>query len=70
MTQGGREMISWRIKLAHFWHYLNPFWWRRKRIIEAILKYQWEKYHTEDKINIAIRDAYIIGTGSVEVDWK
>lgn len=28
------------IKPKHWWSYLNPFWWKRKKIIEAVIKYQ------------------------------
>ncbi len=35
-------MNPFQVKAKHWWDYLNPLWFRRKRIVEKVLKYQWE----------------------------
>jgi hypothetical protein len=47
----------------HWWTYLNPFWWRRKRIVEAVLAHEFKRY--EKAFYNATRDALLYGKGSV-----
>ncbi len=51
----------------HWWSYLNPFWWRTKRIVEAVVNHEYEKHKPE--IEKAIQDAYLYGTGILS-DYK
>lgn len=51
------------IKPKHWWSYLNPWWWRRKRMIEAFMNYQWDKMELEKKFASAINEAVMYGEG-------
>lgn len=55
------------IKPKHWWEYLNPFWWRRKQTIEAVLNYQFEKRKSE--VEKAFTDSVLYGTGKVGIKW-
>jgi len=58
------------IDAKHWWNYLNPFWWRRRKHIEALIEWQWKREGMSKKIEKAIRRAYLYGHGSVRVNWK
>jgi hypothetical protein len=56
------------IKPKHWWTYLNPFWWKKKRIIERLLEYQW-KNGGEAEAEKRIKNALLYGTSHPEM-WK
>lgn len=31
-----------KVKPRHWWNYLNPFDYKRRRIVEKVLEYEWE----------------------------
>lgn len=35
-------MNSFTVKPRHWWQYLSPWFWKRKKIAEALLKYELE----------------------------
>lgn len=57
------------VKPLHWYEWINPFWWRRRRTIQAVLDYQWEKYG-KDKFEKAYRDAMIYGKGIADIDFE
>lgn len=58
--------MPFTIHPKHWWQYLNPFWWKRKRMIEAFIDYHWAQMGVKEKVEEAVRDAYLYGEGSVE----
>ena len=57
------------IKPKHWYTYLNPFWWRRRKLIKAVLNYQWEKYGKE-QFEIAYRNTMLYGSSLPPEAWK
>lgn len=58
------------VKPAHWWYWLNPRWWRRKKNMEISLAYVWETQNLEPKFDAAIRDALLTGKGQVLWNWR
>lgn len=58
--------FPFHVKPSHWWYYLNPFWWRRKRKIEAFLAYEWDN-GLEAKTYDVITKAMLYGSGVI--DW-
>lgn len=56
------------LKPSHWWSYLNPFWWKRKRVCEKVLGYQWENGGKED-FEKRVRNTLLYGTSHPET-WK
>jgi hypothetical protein len=52
-----------KIAPKHWYHWLNPFWWRRKRLLQAVVDYEWESNNMEEKITKALTDAVLYGEG-------
>lgn len=63
-----RSVNPFVLKPKHWWDYINPFFWRRKRIVEAILKYEWEK--ANPAVYKAVKDALLYGEGSFHYDGE
>lgn len=54
-----------KIKPLHWWEYVNPFFWIRKRRVEAFMAYQWKAENMDAKLNQALRDAAMYGEGRI-----
>ncbi len=69
MTKANKSNRAFLIKPTHWWDRLNPFWWRRKRITEAVLDHMWRSENMEEKMQDAIRDAVLYGEGRMNCRW-
>lgn len=58
------------VKPAHWWDYINPRWWRRKKRIEIFLAYVWETQNLEPKFDAALRDALLTREGQLLNSWR
>jgi hypothetical protein len=60
-------MSDWNITPKHWYQWINPFWWRRRKLILAILDYQWEHEGMKDKVEKAVKDAILYGEGYINL---
>lgn len=63
-------MNAWNIRPKHWYQWINPFWWRTRKRVIAILNYEWERNGMNTKVEKAMVDAIIYGEGSVSIDWN
>lgn len=61
-------MTPFIIKPTYWWSYLNPFWWKRKWILETLLAYQWDSRGVEEQIKTAIKDTIVFGKGKIFIN--
>ena len=61
--------MPFKITPLHWWGWLNPFFWRRKYILEKVLVYQWGKDNLDQKIKETIEQAVLYGTGYLNVKF-
>lgn len=54
------------VKPKHWWGYLNPFEYKRRRIIKAILKYQWE-HGGKDVIERKLKNMMLYGNSEGDI---
>ena len=57
------------VKPKHWWQWLSPWFWKRKRITEKYLEHLWE-IGLKEKTEKAIKDSMLYGTGFFGVDYK
>lgn len=55
------------IKPQHWYDYLNPLWYRKRRVVLVVMEHVWKTEGLEQKMNNAIRDAFIYGTGRADL---
>lgn len=58
------------IKPKHWWQYLNPFWWRTKRWVEAIMAYQWSNEGMHKRVEEAVKNTMLYGDSLGPDAWK
>lgn len=49
------------VKPKHWWTWLNPRWYVKRRILRALLKHQWEESGLEKKMLDKIKQHYLYG---------
>lgn len=54
-------MSPFTVKPKHWWTYLNPRWYARKRILEEVFKYQWEQGGLEKEFVERVKRHYLYG---------
>lgn len=56
------------IRPKHWYEWINPRWWKRRKITLALLNHEWEKRHMDE---VAIRYEEMLirhGEGSIDID--
>ena len=53
-------MKAFTVHPKHWWTWLNPFWYRRKKIMEAVIQYEWE-HGGEKQVQEKIRRHFLYG---------
>lgn len=53
------------IKPKHWWTYLNPFWYRRRRLMRQWLKVMINDSKLDEQFQKAVNDAVLYGQGSL-----
>jgi len=56
-------MRRFTIRPTRWWDWINPFFWRRARRVEAFMEWQWKQIDGDKRMDEAIRNAYLYGTG-------
>jgi len=59
--------MPFEVKPKHWWDYLNPFWWRKKRAVEALARCMWAKHDLSRKLDKALHDALLYGEGVLRI---
>ena len=63
-------MSDFKIKPKHWYQWINPFWWRQRKLMQAVLDYQWEQKRMKEKVQKAVTDSVLYGEGKVSMDWN
>lgn len=50
------------IRPKHWYEWINPFWWKRRKIALTLLNHEWEKYREE--LEAAFLEAILNGEGN------
>lgn len=56
------------IKPMHWWDRINPFWYRKRRVIRAVIEYQWSKEGMDKKLQEAVKNAVLYGEGRIDFE--
>jgi hypothetical protein len=61
MESPSRSEKPFIVKPKHWWDYLNPRWYAKKRVMESFLKYQWEQGGLGEKVADRIKRHFLYG---------